>query len=506
MTTNKNNDFPSSCSSINGDEPQAGSIHPFWGPATLDAKRDKSRRHQSEHAWSRQKWIDRNSYFYENLKRLLQFIVEPGKRVLNVRCQTGWFLNALRPEKGVGIDISLEMIAVARQLYPQFEYVQADSENLDINETFDYILYNNLEDTVDIFTPLQRLNKLCERHTRLLIYTYNHWWEPVLKWAERFGMKWPTQEPNWLSEFDLRNALHLTGFEWLKTYRIILLPKRIPLISSFLNRFVARLPGIDRLCLINILVARPSPKPVEPKDVSVSIVVPCKNERGNIKSAVERIPDMGRYTEIIFCDDKSTNGTTEKVVEFQKAYPGREIKLVHGPGICKADNVWAGFWAATGDVLMILDGDLTVMPEELPLFFQVIVENKGEFINGSRLVYPLPKQAMKFANILGNKAFSSAFSFLLGQRIKDTLCGTKVFWRSDWKRMEHLIGTWGGKDLWGDYELLFAAAKLNLRIVDLPVHYQERVYGITKMANVFWNGLNMLRFYLYGLAKFKGGY
>src|SRR5579875_3306542 len=177
----------------------------------------------------------------------------------------------------------------------------------------------------------------------------------------------------------------------------------------------------------------------------------------------------------------------------QALYPERRILLLDGPGICKAENVWTGFRAATGDVLMILDADLTVMPEELPVFFNALVENRGEFINGNRLVYPIPKAAMKFANRVGNKVFGMVFSFLLDQRIKDTLCGTKVIWRRDWPRIEKNAGKWGIRDLWGDYDLLFGASKLHLEILDVPVHYQERVYGVTKMTKVFWNGVRMAR-------------
>jgi glycosyltransferase involved in cell wall biosynthesis len=202
---------------------------------------------------------------------------------------------------------------------------------------------------------------------------------------------------------------------------------------------------------------------------------------------------MGKHTEIIFCDDKSTDGTAAEVKRLQKLYPERDIRLVEGPAICKAENVWTGFRAARGDVLMILDGDLAVMPEELPYFLEALTSRTGEFINGSRLVYPIPRFAMKFTNMIGNKFFGAVFSYLLDQRIKDTLCGTKVLWRKDWQRIEPDLGNWGIQDRWGDYELLFGASKLHLPIRDLPVHYQERIYGVTKMTRVFSNGMRMLR-------------
>jgi glycosyltransferase involved in cell wall biosynthesis len=257
---------------------------------------------------------------------------------------------------------------------------------------------------------------------------------------------------------------------------------------------------------VKVLVARPVAVVQDPAGVSVSVIIPCRNERDNVEPAVLRIPEMGRQTEIIFCDDKSTDGTADEVRRVQKLNPHRNIRLEHGPAICKAENVWTGFRAATGDILMILDGDLAVMPEELPYFFRAMLEGRAEFVNGSRLVYPMQNNAMKFTNYVGNKFFSIVFSFLLGQHVKDTLCGTKTIWRRDWARIEPLIGSWGVRDLWGDYELLFAASKLHLAIRDLPVHYQERIYGVTKMKRVFANGLRMLRLCWTAALRLKGGF
>jgi glycosyltransferase involved in cell wall biosynthesis len=313
----------------------------------------------------------------------------------------------------------------------------------------------------------------------------------------------PMPEQNWLTIHDIKNLLDLAGFECFRIYRELIFPKKMPFISEFFNRVIAQLPLINRLCMINILVARPLHIKRALKDTTVSVIVPCKNEHGNIEAAVKRIPKMGKSTEIIFCDDKSTDGTADKVLEMKRKYPNKNIRLEHGPGICKAENVWVGFDAAKGDILIILDADLTVMPEELPDFVNTIVEGRGEFINGTRLVYPMQEGAMKLSNIAGNKAFSIVFSFLLGQTITDTLCGTKVLWRSDWEKMKQYRGYWGINDRWGDYELLFGSAKLHLKIIEVPVHYQERMYGTTKMVRVFHNGLIMLRMCMVAFLKIK---
>jgi SAM-dependent methyltransferase len=464
-----------------------------WGVAALESSRQARRDLQDGIAQKRDRWIEENRYYYGCIKRMLRFIIEPNKRVLEVCCQTGGLLASLEPSFGVGVEISEKLVEVAQKNHPDLKFVRADPEDVKLGEKFDYVVFGHIFDTVDILAALQRVREHCTQDTRVVIVNYNQAWEPVLELASSIGLRSPYIEPNWVSDEDVNGFLTLSGFTPLRTHRIIIFPKYIPLISAFLNEFVAKLPILRRLCLIQVIVARPKPETHSENETSVSVIIPCRNEKGNVQLAVERMPEMGRHTEIIFCDDKSTDGTADEVRRMQELYPDRDIRLLDGPGICKAENVWTGFRGATGDVLMILDADLTVMPEELPYFFKALVDNSGEFVNGSRLIYPVPKTAMKFFNQAGNRVFGIVFSFLLNQRFKDTLCGTKVLWRKDWLRIENGLGGWGIRDLWGDYELIFGASKLHLEIVEMPVHYQERTYGVTKMTRVFWNGVRMLR-------------
>jgi SAM-dependent methyltransferase len=484
----------------------------MWGVAALDQRRRRTQDHLAEIAPRRESWIKHNRYYYDLLGRLLRFLVEPQKKVLSVRCGTGNLLAAVKPSDGKGVDICAEIVEIAQQRNPSFHFAVALPDKDEFlrafgpGEKFDYILFNDIGDTVDVLQAFRNLKPLCQRHTRVLVTTYNHLWEPLVTFAEWTGMKVPRTEYNWLSTADIRNLLKLAGFEALETHRIVLLPKYLPLLSVFLNRFCARLPFLSKLCMTQVVVARMVPPPVAVEDLAVSVVIPCKNEKGNVEDAVRRIPPLAGGTEIIFCDDQSSDGTAEEVRRIQLCYPEKDIRLEHGPGVCKSRNVWTGFDAAKGDVLLILDADLTTIPEELPYFIEVIVSGQAEFVNGSRLVYPVPKGAMNGANMLGNKFFSVAFTYLLGQRVKDTLCGTKVLWKSDWERIKPMLGSWGTEDRWGDYELLFGAAKLNLKILDLPIHYQERIYGSTKMTKVFRNGLVMLRMCWHGFLKLKLGY
>jgi hypothetical protein len=464
-----------------------------WGVAALQYTREARRRLHDRIAAKRDGWIDSNRYYYGAIKRLLRFIIEPQKRVLEFRCQTGHLLASVDPRYGAGVEISENLVDIARQNYPALRFDCCDTEQVELNEKFDYIIVSQIFDTVDIQSSLERVAAHCTPDSRVVLINYNQLWDPILEFASAIGLRSPCLEPNWVSEGDVRGFLKLAGFRPLRTHRILLCPKYIPILSNLLNNFVAKLPGFRRLCLIQVTVARPESHAAKEWDTAVSVIVPCRNEQGNIQAAVERIPEMGRRTEIIFCDDRSTDGTADEVRRMQKLYPHRDIRLVDGPGICKAENVWTGFRHATGDVLMILDADLTVMPEELPFFLRALVQNKGEFINGSRLVYPLPKTAMKFFNRIGNKVFGIVFSYLLDQRFKDTLCGTKVLWRKDWARIEKNLGTWGIRDLWGDYELILGASRLHLEIVEVPVHYQERIHGVSKMTRVISNGVRMFR-------------
>ena len=475
-----------------------------WGPQALEETRRARSAFQDNIAASRDKWIQANEYFYDCLKRVLQHIVEPGKRVLAVRCQTGHLLASVLPEFGVGVEIGDAMVEYARAQHPTLQFVKCDPEALELHEPFDYVVFDHIFDTVDILRAFERIRLHCTSETRIIVINYNHLWQPILQFASRVGLRSKFVEPNWVSENDIRGFLKLAGFRPVRMHRLLLFPKWIPLLSTFLNRFLARLPGLRRLCLMQVIVARPIPAPIDERDVTVSVIIPCRNEKDNIAPAVERIPSLGRQFEIIFCDDKSTDGTAEEVRRVKALHPEREIRLVEGPGICKAENVWTGFRAARGDVLMILDADLTVMPEELPMFLQALTSRHGDFINGSRLVYPMQHNAMKIANEVGNKFFGLLFSFLLDQRIKDTLCGTKVLWRRDWLRMESSLGSWGIKDLWGDYELLFGASKLHLEIVEVPVHYQERIHGVTKMTRVLSNGFRMLRICWHSWSQLQG--
>jgi hypothetical protein len=473
-----------------------------FGPSALKRRADEIREHYNRIGDGRTGYIRNNRYYYEQVFRLLRLVVPPGKRVLQVGCLTPDFLDSVKPSHGVGIDASPKLVEVATGRFPGLQFRTHTDYAVADEEPFDYVLIFDLNDQVDPIAALRSLRGVMNDQTRLVIQNYNHLWEPVISATERWGRKFPLPLQNWLSRSDIANILALCDFEALETHDTVLCPKNIPLLSWLANSFFARLPGFHRLNMTHLIVARP--RPIEPShQCSVSVIVPCRNEVGNVQAAVDRIPAIGSHTEIIFCDDKSTDGTADEVRRMQALHPSRDIKLYDGPAVSKAKNVRTGFDRAEGDMLMILDADLTTMPEELSYFYDTLASGKAEFVNGSRFIFPMEGAAMRPLNILGNRFFSAAFSFLLGQRISDTLCGTKVLWRRDWPAISALSGTWGVDDRWGDYDLLFGAAKLHLKIMDLPVHYQERFSGETKMTGRFRNGFIMLRMCWAAFLKFK---
>ncbi len=454
-------------------------------------------------AMEREKWRKRGAYYHRQLEKYLQYLIPSNSSVIEIGCGTGDLLAALNPERGVGIDISPKMVEAAREKFPHLQFETGDLENLKIEEKFDYVvLVETIGHVDDIQLALRELRKVCKPETRVIIVYYNYLWEPVLKFAEAVGLRMKQPLQHWLPLDDISNLLYLNDFEVIKKGYRFLLPVYIPLVSTFLNRFLANMPFFWKLSLNEILIARPRGGRKSPEEATCSVIVPCRNEKGNIEQAVLRTPDMGKSTEIIFVEGHSKDGTLEECERVKNKYPQRDITVLVQDGKGKYDAVKKGFAYAKNDVLMILDADLTVPPEDLPKFFDAIASGKGEFINGTRLVYQMEGQAMRFLNLLGNKFFSRAFTYILEQRIRDTLCGTKVLWKKDYLKIAEGRKYFGDFDPFGDFDLLFGASKLNLKIVEIPIKYRDRTYGTTQISR-FRHGLILFKMVFFALGKIK---
>lgn len=475
-------------------------------PVQSIRKQDRRRRleRQDSLALSLEKWWRRNRYYYDELERLYRIHVPEGARVLHVGCGLGDMLAAVRPSEGLGIDLSPKVIELARQRHGKLRFEVQDPEDFRLDETFDYVLIDRaFADMSDIQACLECARNVCRRQTRLVMSYYNALWGPALRLASRIGLRRPTAEQNWLGPEDFDNLLKLTGFEVVFRSAETLLPVRVPGLNALMNRFVGKFWPFHHLCLTQLVVGRPIARPIGAERMTCTVVIPTRNERGNIAEAVRRLPQMGTHTEIIFVDGNSTDGTADEIQRIIEANPDRDIKLVHqGDGVGKGDAVRKGFAAAQGEVLMILDGDLTVLPEDLPRFFKAIAEGTGEFINGTRLVYPMEHQAMRFLNKGANRFFSLLLTWILGQQLRDTLCGTKVLTKRDYDKIAGKRRYFGDFDPFGDFDLIFGAAKANLKIIEIPVRYQARTYGMTSISR-FKHGWMLLKMSWVAFTRMK---
>jgi GT2 family glycosyltransferase len=421
-------------------------------------------------------------YFYNSLASYLSLYIRPENTVVEIA----------PPSEGLGARFAnyraISSVAALRATQqPAADYVL-------LNGTIHY--------ERDIQGMLDQLGELLEGSERVLFVYYSMLWKPLARFASKIGIRGRTPEQNWIAHGDLENFCYLAGLEIIRRDLKLLCPLPIPFLANLLNRYLAPLPFFRLFTMLNIVVARSLKSRLAARP-SVSVIVPARNESGNIDDILVRCPMMGPEDEIIFVEGNSTDDTWERIQQAERGYKGaHRLILAQQKGEGKGDAVRQGFELATKDILMILDADLTTPPEELPKFYNAIAANKAEFVNGSRLVYPMEKEAMRFFNIVANKFFAAAFSFVLGQRFKDTLCGTKVLSRTHYKRLAAAREFFGDFDPFGDFDLLFGAARMGLKIVEIPVHYHERTYGTTNIQR--WrHGWILLRMLVFAARRMK---
>lgn len=445
--------------------------------------------------------------FHAQLYQWHARIIPPGASVVEIGCGSGELLAAVKPSRGLGLDFSSRMITQARERHAgnsALEFRLADIEKEASAEKFDYIVLSYLIGYLgDVEQVLRIARGLAHARTRVVITSLNHLWRWPLRWAQTFGLVTPQPESNWLSTGDLINLLELAGWEVIEKGAQQLVPFRIPVVDTFFNRFVSQLPVFRHFGITLTLIARPRVAPEIRSEVSCSVIVPARNEAGNIPLALARIPTLGRRTEIIFVEGNSKDDTWAVIQKEVANYRGPHlVRAMKQPGKGKWDAVRAGFEVAVGEVLVIQDADLTAPPEDLPKFYHAIAEGTAEFANGCRLVYPMETGAMQFLNFLGNKFFAMSLSYILGQNIKDSLCGTKILLRSDYVRLKARIHELGDFDPFGDFNLLFGSALLRLRIRDIPVRYKDRTYGATNISR-FSHGWLLFKMTAFGLFKIR---
>lgn len=452
-------------------------------------------------SYKRNKYIKRNTYYYKSLNKFFSYNIFPNSSILEVGCGIGNLVASLPGNDKTGIDISSSMIDIAQKEYPDIHFISGDAQEYAFNKTFDYII---VSDTLSYINDVQKLfsnlKKASHSNTRIILSYHNVLWEPLLNIAELFRLKMPHLRLNWLGRNDVENILFVEGYEVIKNGEKILSPIFIPIFSWILNKFLIHLPFFNLFSLVGYTIARPIPDKTE---FTVTVLIPARNEAGNIETAIKRMPKFGNDLEIIFVEGGSNDNTQQEIERVAEKYKNtHNIRYTTQDGKGKGDAVRKGFNIAKNEILMILDADLTVPPEDLPKFYNAIRDGKGEFINGTRLVYPLEKDSMRFLNVLGNKFFSLAFSWLLDQKLKDTLCGTKVLTKYNWNRIIENRKYFGDFDPFGDFDMLFGASKLNLKITEIPIRYQAREYGDTNISR-FSHGFLLLKMTIFALFKLK---
>lgn len=472
-------------------------------PTATERYRAERVEHWNRVAVASEKWRGLGGSYHRRLREIYRTLIPPGLRVLELGCGFGDLLSAVQPAVGVGVDFSPEMISRASRRHPHLRFVEADAHQVEgIDETFDAIILSDLvNDAWDVQALLERLIPRTTPRTRIVLNVHSHLWELPLGAAEGLGLARPKLPQNWLTPEDVENLLELSGLRLVRRWQEVLFPLPVPLVEPLSNRFLVRFWPFRHLALSNFFLARPAPA-AHSHQPTVSVVVPARNEAGNIAAIFERTPSMGSATELVFVEGHSRDETFETIEREIAARPGSRAKLLRQSGEGKGDAVREGFAASSGDILMILDADLTVAPEDLPRFYAAIESGKGELINGVRLVYPMEQKAMQFANLVANKAFGLGFSWLLGQPIRDTLCGTKVLFREDYERIARNRAYFGKIDPFGDFDLLFGSARLGLEIVEVPIRYRERTYGSTNIRR--WShGMLLLRMCFVAARRLK---
>ncbi len=448
-----------------------------------------------------------NKTYYQDLERIHNLLIPKGQRILEIGCGSGDLLASLNPSYGVGIELDSVISRIASDRHKDLHIFNLNAEEM-LPESignpapFDIIIINNTLNTIkDVHELLKKLTDYSHNKSRLVISFHNWLWQPLLKIAEGLGQREPQPPESWLTPGDVNNLLDISGWEVLKEGHRCLIPRHIPFITSFSNRWLSQLPIIENFGLTHWTVARLSNQQEEKS--KISIVIPARNEAGNVASAIERMPAFQSEAEIIFVEGNSSDDTWQQIEKVCDEYQGPlTLKKYKQKGKGKADAVWLAFEKAEGQILIILDADLTVRPEDLPTFVSALSKGNGEFINGCRLVYPRSHLAMPILNTLANRFFAAVFSWLLRQRLKDTLCGTKVLWKKDYLKIKEGRRYFGDFDPFGDFDLLFGASKLNLKIVEVPVRYQVRTYGSSNISHVK-EGFVLLRMCLVAARKLR---
>lgn len=424
------------------------------------------------------------NYYHTRIKKTFSFIIPPNKKILFFGSNSKEILAPLRPAKVISI--------------------KTDYQSYIPKEKFDYIILNGaLGQSTDMLQVLKHLLRACHPSTRILIYQYNYLWQWILSIAENLNLKRKEGVQNWLSVKDLKTYLNGASFQVTRIFRRTIFPLQFFGLGNLLNFIGVLIPFFDFFKLDQFIIARPEPHlfpQQSPKSLTICITV--RSEKDNIEPIVKSIPKICRQQEILFVEGHSTDGTKQEILRVKKKYPHKNIRVMGQPGIGQGDATRVGFKAAKGEIIIIYEGDKTADPRDIQYFYQAMRSGKYEFIEGTRFVYPINNKTMPIINQLGNIFFAKWFSFFLGHRTTDVLCGVKSILKRDFDLLYKRWGFLGFEDPFGDFELIYGATRMGLKFGEIPAHYYPRTYGETK-TKPFAHGFYLLKMAAKGYLVFR---
>lgn len=451
------------------------------------------------------KKLPKYKYYHERIVQTYRFLVPPGKKVLFYGSMGGRDLYKLSPSAGVGIEPDKKCYLFAKKRFLKLRFVNCLFRDYKPTQKFDYIILSGaLGKSHDMLKVLERIRTACNPSTRIIIYQHNYLWQWSLTIAEKLGLKMKEGIQNWLSVSDLKTYLEGAGFQVTRIFRRTIFPINVLGLGEVLNYIAVLFPFLDIFKLDQYIIARPEPSLLNQKvPESLTICLTVRNEKGNIEKIVESIPKICRKQEILFVEGYSTDGTREEIERVMKLNPLKNIRVIGQPGRGQGDAIKVGFKAARGEIIILYEGDCTSDPGDITYFYEAIKNGMFEFIEGSRFVYPLSLKSMPLVNQIGNTIFAKLFSFFLGQKTTDVLSGIKAILRRDYDLLFERWGFLGFDDPFGDFELLYGAARIGLKIGEIPMRYYPRTYGESKTKR-FTQGLYLLRMVAKGYMMFRG--
>ena len=425
-----------------------------------------------------------NSYNFNLIKQCFKFLIPENKRVLYLGIMGDELLPYIKPYYAVCVSDE-----VIHEFQPE--------------EKFDYIIMDEaIGKTEDISALLSNISPACNTQTRIIIHQRNHLWEGILKLSSKFGLKKKERTQNWLSVDDVRTYLNMAGFETTRTFRKTIFPRNFLFTGTLMNFIFNIIPFFDFLKLDEFIIARQRFNSQNNYTLSLTICITVKDEEHNIQPLVEELPVLCEEQEILFVEGHSTDKTVDEILRMQELYPLKNIRIVKQPGKGQGDAIKTGFKIAHGDIIILYEGDGTSSKSDIQYFYNAMKDGIFEFIEGSRLVYPVDRQSMPLINKIGNVIFARLFSFFLNQRTTDVLSGIKAILKKDFDTIYDTWGFIGINDPFGDFELLFGSARYGLKIGEIPIHYKPRRHGVSK-TNVFKHGWYLLRMSIMGYFIFR---